>query len=330
MKYLIIFIFTFLFSYEIVDGVIIYNYPDINTSKISSEEIKTIKPSLDIAVLIDKKLFKDYLSSLINSLNSYLLYKNVDYNLTIYDINQTQQALNHKNIIFYTFDTTQLNQLVKFKNNFYLPMLNKKDINITQNNFYFGGIDFEDQIQKLSTLIPSNNIIAINDNTLTSLKLSIIESNFFNVDQFSYNDIKYYRLNHSYIFLNTSPNKSAKIISDIYYKNIKPYLILSTQINYTPILISLNQLEALKNIIIANSILTLPKELIDINMLLKTDIQFNWVNYSSSLLLNKIYNQKLDNDYYLNDFRIYMFNNQINYKTQLFQILFGGFRKIIN
>ena len=137
-------------------------------------------------------------------------------------------------------------------------------------------------------------------------------------------------LNNSYIFLNTSPSKSAQILSNIYYKNINPNLILSTQINYSPLIIALTQKEALNKFIVANSILNVPKELIDINMLLNSDIKFNYLNYAANILCNKIYNETTKSDYfYMNDFLIFIFNNQIEYHTKLYQVVFKAFKEIL-
>ena len=345
-----------------INGIIIYNLPIIeenqtkktavipvlpnennetNESNVSSQtnttyeeifvnSVKTVKPSLDVAIVIDKKLFNPYLLSIINSLNSYFIYKKVDFNLSVYDINETDKALKHKNIIFYTYNTNFLNSLVNVnQNNFYFPMINKSDTEINTTNFYFGGIDYKSQLNKLSDFIEQGNIVAINDGTLTSQKLYSLESQLFEIIPIGFHEINYEDLNDSYIFLNTSPQKTVQILSDLYYKNINPKLILSTQINYSPILIALTQKEALNKLIVANSIINPPLELLDINRLLSSDIKFNWLNYSASVLCNDIYNKFSGGDqYFMNDFSLYMFNNQINFKTKLYQVVFKAFKEI--
>lgn len=304
------------------------------TSSITYEEIfnstiKTIKPKIDIAVLINKQKFKKYLPSIINSLNAYFIYKHAEYNLSVYDINQTNQALKHKNIIVYTYDPNNIKNFINDNNNFYFPMINKNETNITKPNFYFGGINYISQIKKLSQLTDTNETVIINDDTLTSKLLFSIENRFFNTIPFKWNQINYNDLNNSYVFLNTAPQKSIQILSNIYYKNINPILILSTQINYNPILIALTQPQALTKLILANSIINPPKELVDIDLLLDSDIKFNWLNYSANILCNKIYNTLTNSDlFFMNDFLIFIFNNQINYKTELYQIVFNAFKKI--
>lgn len=332
-KLLILFFICSILSADI-EGIKIYNLPfleennsnEVNNT-IQTNKIIPIKPKLDIAVLINKKLFKKYLPSLINSLNAYLLYKNAEYNLSVYDISEKKEAFKHKNILYYTYDRNFT--IENNTSNIYFPILNKNDINITNSNVYFGGIDYFSQIKKLKSFIDENKSIVINDNTLTSKKLFKLEQKLFQTIPFNYNNINYNLLNNSYIFLNTKPKTSAKILSNIYYQNINPNLILSTQINYTPILISLSQNEALNKLIVANSIINIPLDLEDINMLLNSDIKFNAVNYAANILLNKIYNLQSDGDnYFMNDFNIYIYNNQINYNTKLYQIVFRAFKEI--
>jgi len=357
MRYLIFFLATFLFAQTTIDGITIYNLPqtqknyinpfEYHTLNIKENEnnesnititfeetfnsnIKSIKPKIDIAVIINKTLFKKYLPSIINSLNAYFLYKNCSFNLTVYDINQTKKALKHKNIIYYTYNPNDVYKFKDYNNTFYFPIINKYEVNFSKPNFFFGGIDYNAQVKKLSYLIETNKTIAINEDTITSKKILNIEKKFFKITSFMDNNINFKTLNNNYVFLNTSPQKSVQILSNIYYQNISPNLILSTQINYSPLLISLTQQEALNKLIIANSIINPPKELADINMLLNSDIKFNWLNYSASILCNKIYNSQSEGDTYLmNDFLIYMFDNQINYKTNLYQIAFKGFKKIL-
>jgi hypothetical protein len=136
-------------------------------------------------------------------------------------------------------------------------------------------------------------------------------------------------LNNSYIFVNTKVVHTSQLLSNFTYYRIEPKLVLATQINYNPLIFSLTNPEDVKNFIVANS-LTLPNiKLLDVNMNLGTDLKFNWLNYTTSALLNKLYiNEKYEYPYFLNDFDLYIFNNQIDYKTKLYRILYNGFIQI--
>ena len=295
------------------------------------DTFKSLKPNIKLAIVIDKKFFKKYLSSIINSVNAYFLYKNVNYTIQVFDENNLTDALNYQYIMFYAINPNMVYALNNFKNNFYLPIININDIETNSSaNIYFGGINYKNQIKKLSAFIQTDkNIVTINSDTYISHKLSNIEKKEFNLTVMNYPNINYVDLNNSYIFFNTAASKTAQILSNINYKNIQPNLEFSAQINYDPLLIEITQPQDVEKLIIANSILNVPDILEDYNQLLNSDIEFNWLNYSSTLLANKIYNQSTNtNEFYLNDFRLYIFDNQINYKTKLYQIVNNSFRVI--
>jgi len=301
----------------------------IQTEKFK-DTFKSLKPNIKLAIVIDKKFFKKYLPSIINSVNAYFLYKNVNYTIQVFDENNLTNALNYPYIMFYAINPNMVYALNNFKNNFYLPIINKDDVKTNSLNIYFGGIDYKNQIKKLSSFlqIPSH-VVIINSNTYISDKLFHLEKKEFNATVMHYTNINYPDLNNSYIFFNTAASKTAQILSNINYKNIQPNLEFSAQINYDPLLIEITQPQDVEKLIIANSILNVPDILEDYNQLLNSDIEFNWLNYSSTLLANKIYNQSTNtNEFYLNDFRLYIFNNQINYKTKLYQIVNNSFRAI--
>ena len=299
------------------------------------DSFKSLTPDIKLAIVINKNFFRKYLPSIINSINAYFLYKNTNFTIKVFDENNLSEAINsYKYILFYAVNPEDVYLLNNYKNNnFYIPIINKNDVNASElnnSNIYFGGIDYKNQINKLSSFIQNReNIVVINSNTYISNKLYNLEKREFNITAMNYPYINYGDLNNSYIFFNTAANKTAQILSNINYKNIQPILELSTQINYDPLLIELTQQEDVQKLIIANSILNIPDILEDYNELLGSDIKFNWLNYTSNVLANKIYNTVINGDeFYLNDFRSYIFNNQVNYKTTLYQIIDNSFRKL--
>jgi len=302
--------------------------PIITKIETFDDDFKPLIPNIKIAILFDKKT-KKYIFSIMNSLNSYFLYKKVNFSLKIFNKNEINSTAlkNYNYIIDYTIDTN-LSNLKDYKNLFF-PILNKDDVNYSNTNFYFSGIDFKTQIAQLKSLIINTKAVAINENTIFSKKLTQLEKRDLNLTIFNYPKIDYKKLKNKYIFFNTSSIKTAKILSKINYLNIKTSLQLTSQIDYDPLLIELTQNSAVKKLIIANSINSFPKMLEDYNDNLYTNIRFNWLNYASNLIANKIYNLQTNSDeFFLNDFGLYIFDNQVNYKTNLYQIINGGFQKI--
>jgi len=310
-----------------------------NITIIPEEEITfednfiSLKPHLNICVIIDKKKFFKYTPSIINSLNSYLIYKNIEYNLSVYDINESIQNItqNCSDVLVYTLDKNYIQNLSEYNNTrFYIPVFNKNEIETNSTNLYFGGIDYKAQIEKLAKFIDDNKAIAINENTVLSNKLFNYENELnLTIIPYDYPNINYNDLNNSYIFFNTRTAKTAQVLSKITYKELETKLKLAPQINYDPLLIGITQPNDTKKLLIANSIINPPLLIEDYNLLVNSDINYNWLNYSSNILLNKIYNLQTEGDeFYMNDFKTYIFDNQILYKTKLYQIINGAFKSI--
>jgi hypothetical protein len=298
---------------------------------------------LNIAILINENKFFKYLPSLINSIDAYLLNKDINFNLKVFDMDNNLTSLNkitqkYNNIFIYSTDPIIVNKLLIYPdNNFFLPILNKNqlDYNFSSEdiqNIYFGGLDFYKQIKKLNNFVIDKNYI-IKENSILSNLITNIEKNITKPKYILTYPINYKRelkdLNNSYIFANTKVVHTAQILSNFTYYRIKPKLILSTQINYNPLLFSLTNPEDTKKLIVANSLSLPDLKLLDINMNLGSDLKFNWLNYTTSVLLNKLYINELgEYPYFLNDFNLYIFNNQINYKTKLYRLLDNGFIEI--
>ena len=307
----------------------IFLNPFYHTS-VLNDSFKSLKPKINIAIVINKTIFKRYISSLMNSINTYFLNKEISYNIELFDTKSINKALKkYHNIIIYSLDINQT--LIKENNqtNFYFPAINKKDINFSSNNLYLGGLDYKQQIDKLSSFITDTQVVSIISNTLISKKLLLEENSSFNVLIMKYPKINYKELEDKFVFFNTSAPKTAQILSSISNQDITTKLNLTTQINFDPLLIALTQPQDTEKLIIANSILNVPAILEDYNQILNSDIRFNWLNYSTNILLNKIYNLATNEDkFYMNDFDTYIFNNQIEYKTKIYQIIDNSFREV--
>ena len=67
--------------------------------------------------------------------------------------------------------------------------------------------------------------------------------------------------------------------------------LLSTQINYDPLLLSMTQYIDRENMIIANSLTEQNNILIETNSLLGNDIVYDWINYTTTVGIDYIYNE---------------------------------------
>ena len=243
--------------------------------------------------------------------------------------------------------------------NIYFPTINKKDINTTSKSLYFGGIDYQAQSDKLLKEAVSPLVIFY-DKSVIGNKLATYEENKFKENNISldenltdfnlteHSDVnktvikfsiprrttnleKYLKenvdLNASSCFINTPIVKTAMIMSQLtlYDTNTTEITnILSTQINYDPLLLSMTQYSDRKNMIIANSITEQNNMLIETNSLLSNDIVYDWINYTTTIGIDYFYSL-ITSD--MRDYNISLENNQMQYKIELIKPSYSKFIK---
>ena len=286
-----------------------------------------------LALVIDKKKFFRILPSIVNSINSYFIYKNVDYNLKVFDLNDSLNEItkDYKHVIYFTTDKNEVYKLKDYNASFYLPIFEANDFNETFENVDFGLLDFKQQIRKLFSFIPNADkaVVIHYPGSIPQKLLNYEYEQNVSLEVFDYPNIPYYKLKNNYVVFNTPPSKTALILAQLTYKNLDTKLQLSAQINYDPLIIAITQPQNTQKLVIANSILNVPKDLEDINLNLFSELKFNWLNFVINALVNKIYNiQTQQDEFFLNDFGLYIFNHQISYKTKLYQIINRGFKAI--
>jgi hypothetical protein len=306
-----------------VSSVTVTEESDFNASYVS------LKASSDIAVVINKKRFFKYIPSLMNALNAYYAQKGINYTISLYGTDINISDIKAKNVIYVTTDTENLEKLKNYDKTFYFPLINKNETNVTSDNFYFGEIDFKQQIKKLTSFIDDKTDV-INDDTSLSQKLFGYEKNLTYISHvYNFPNIYYRDLNDSFVIFNTSAGKTAQVLSTITQKEIDTKLVLSPQIGYDPLMIILTQPADIEKLLIANSIINPPLTVNEYASLLNSNIRYNWLNYAACVLANKAYNIQNDEDkFYMSDFNIYIFDNQIDYKTKLFRIIDGAFKEV--
>ena len=287
----------------------------------------TLKNKVNLAIIINKKRFFKYLPSIINAINAYFIQKGVDFNISVYDIEVNISSIPYDDIIY--FSTKNIDNLSNYNKTFYLPLVHKNEINKTTNNIYYGLIDFKKQIDKLAKFINKKAFI-IHDNTYISNKILNYEKNIPYITQiYTFPTIPYWKLRNSFLIFNTPASKIAQVLSTLTQKEINTTLNLSPQLGYDPLMILLTQPKDVNNLIIANSIIDPPPLINEYTNLLNSDIKYNWMNYASLILANKIYNRQNSEElFFMSDFNIYIFNNQIDYKVKLYRIINSSFKEV--
>ncbi len=115
-------------------------------------------------------------------------------------------------------------------------------------------------------------------------------------------------------FLNTPIVKSGMIMSQLTLYDANATNILSTQINYDPLLLSMTQYKDRKDMIIANSITSNNNVLIETNSLLGNDIVYDWINYTTTVGMDYFFSliTKESREYHID-----MIDNQMVYPIEL-------------
>lgn len=326
-------------------------FDKIPQDKIIINEVKTIEDSeLDdvfkLAIIFPSKVVGKYANNTVNTVTAYLLFKNEKFKIETFDTNnETEFSIKkgmesikdagYKNIIaLFTDEGYNKIEDLSFSSDsrIYFPLLNKEEVKVTKDNFIYGGISYSKQISLLQSLSNGKNIMFYQNNYLGNKLKSIYENSikkFITIKSVenSNNDyrrlINDNRLNKSTIMLNTSIIKTSIILSQIRAFEKEPEVVLSTQLNFNPFLISLTQVEDRTSFVLANSIDETDEKLEDIMDSLESNIVYDWVNYSSLIGVNTLFD---DNKSELIKTKVK--GNDVLYEPKLYKSTAHGFQKI--
>ena len=295
---------------------------------------------IKVAVLIPQKTIKKYAISTVNSVMSYLLYKNYYFDLNVFNSGDEQEssiakaltdikAGGYQYIIApVTNDGAQIIASHVTDMIVFIPTLQRSSVPSAGANIVFGGIDYDKQIALLNEKA-NEKVGAFMDGSSLSYQLNgyvkqhssrvfyekLVESPKANFRSMLKGNGS---LNNSSLYLNTPIVTSSLIASQLRSNDIKAYALLSSQINYNPLLLTLTQYEDRSNMYIASSIQRAPTGLEEINAMFGHDIVYDWVNYATSLgadyVCSNFFEGKVPRM-----FRESLINNQIVYNTTLYQ-----------
>lgn len=133
-------------------------------------------------------------------------------------------------------------------------------------------------------------------------------------------------LNGSF-FINTPIVKSGMIMSQLTLYDANATNVLSTQINYDPLLLSMTQYIDRKDMIVANSITENNNVLIETNSLLGNDIVYDWINYTTTVGVDYFFNKMTNED---RAYEIVIEEEQMIYDIELLQPSLSRFVKYVS
>ncbi|WP_170999724.1 hypothetical protein [Campylobacter aviculae] len=305
--------------------------------------------AVKMAIIIPEKTIKSYSNTIVNSSIAYLLRQRADIKVKVFligteDENKIRQTLDQIENQGYQYIIAALtlkgvSALKDYSKNMkiFIPTLHKNFASNFNQNIIFGSIDYDAQIVEL--LKQSNSNLAIfSDNSSLSNNLNslILYHNNQNAKIYKINGEKldFYKLfrsqgslNNSSIFFNTPLIKTALTSSQLRVYNIRPYVLLSTQINYNPAFLNLTQEADRRKFIIANSINNHDDSLSYLNEIFNQNIDYNWVAYATSIGTDYFYTNFLNqNSQSIFDEKIE--NSQVLYKVRLMQGVKANFEEL--
>ena len=274
---------------------------------------KTVENKIEIknntlGILFPSYTIGKYALEATNSMSTYLVTKDKKFKLNVYDIvvqnkknivkaiTQIQEDKVKKVIAMITKDDLKyLNEIPNIESiKFYLPLINKYDVSGIEKynslDLTFGAISYKNQFKKLVEYSQKKPLVEFYGNSGIGKTLHnyLKDEKIIYTKKIDDNNGRYKnflennnRLDNSVVLLNTPIVKSSILLSAINSQDLNISSILSTQLNYTPLLFSLTQKHDRTKLVIANSIGKIPHELEEYNNLIGNNLSYSWVNYST-------------------------------------------------
>jgi len=261
----------------------------------------------EIAIVFPSSTIGQYALEATNSINTYLLYKNKPFKLSVMDIITTTKEnilkvfddIKSKNItkVIVMLTTNELYLLKEIEDigniQIYLPLINKYEldnINTFENlNILYGAISYKEQFKTLLTYVNGEALAELYDNSIMGniLHSYLTNENTVYSKKVDDNNGRYKsfltdneKIENTVIVLNTPIIKSSILLSAFTAEELNVSKVISTQLNYTPLLFSLTQKIDREKLIVANSIGEIPSELNEHNNLISNNMSYSWVNYA--------------------------------------------------
>lgn len=261
--------------------------------------------SIKVALLVPQKSIRRYAISTVNSVLAYMLSKQNDFEIRVFNsmdetpesLTKTLAEVKKENFRYLIAPVTVDGAKTIIQNSdnlvIYIPTVHSSTLEQKSENIIFGGIDYDKQIEsllkytneKVAYFWDGSSISQSLNDSLKKRDIDIVYSKSINNSKVSFRRIlkNNQKLQGASIFMNTPLVKTSLISSQLRVYDIEPYILLSTQINYNPMLLTLTQYEDRKNLFVANSIGHSSIGLQEMNSLFGHNIVYDWVNYSTSI-----------------------------------------------
>lgn len=311
-----------------------------------------INTKLRIALLLPYKKIGKYASSTTNASFAYLITKNQPFELKSYKIeNESQEDINTAlNTIIddgfvhiiapVTLKGAEVITELDPQVNIFFPTINKKDSTSTSPYLHFGGIDYKAQSDLLLQEATSPLVIFYDTSSIgkklalyeedkfcytttdemnaTKTKLEGKEAIKYSISRKMTNLEHYLKdnedINGSTCIINTPIVKTSMVMSQLTLYDMNATNLLSTQINYDPLILSMTQYIDREKMVIANSITEHNNVFIETNAILSNDIEYDWINYTTTVAIDYFFHLMTNED---REYNIESVDNQMIYPIEL-------------
>jgi len=283
---------------------------------LGGEAILKVNKSGKIAVIIPQKIIKSYANVVSNAVLSYVLKQDADIEIKFINSNdESPQSLTNamqtaraQDFNYFIAALTSnganiINSLVLSNELIYIPSVHSSFIINPKPNLIFGGIDYKEQISAL--LAYSNEkIVAFDDGSSLGQKLNEyvrMQSSDYHEASIVGKDInlndtlnKKSKFDNASIFLNIPIVKASLVATQMRGFEIKPYTLLSTQINFLPNIFNAIAQRDRQNLFIANSLNPVNDLFLGLGDLFDVDFRYSQIGYSSAFGAEYIYTNFID------------------------------------
>jgi len=283
---------------------------DLYTS-LGGEMVLKFAASDKIAIIIPQKIIKSYANVVSNAIMSYILKQ--DANVEVKFINSSDESLSslqnalqnarNEGFIYFIAALTQnganiANSLILPNELIYIPSVHSSFVTAPKPNLIFGGVDYKAQISALLAFA-NEKIVAFDDGSTLAQKLNEyvrMQSNDYYESSITGKDInlndtlsKKSKFDNASIFLNIPIVKASLVATQMRGFEIKPYALLSTQINFLPNIFSAITQRDRQNLFVANSLNSLDERFLGLGDFFGVDFRYSQIGYSSALGVEYIY-----------------------------------------
>ncbi|WP_107776133.1 hypothetical protein [Campylobacter concisus] len=283
---------------------------------LGGEAILKVNKNGKIAVIIPQKIIKSYANVVSNAVLSYVLKQDADIEIKFINSNDESpqsltnamqtaraQGFNYFIAALTSNGANIINSLVLSNELIYIPSVHSSFIINPKPNLIFGGIDYKDQISAL--LAYSNEkIVAFDDGSSLGQKLNEyvrMQSSDYHEASIVGKDInlndtlsKKSKFDNASIFLNIPIVKASLVATQMRGFEIKPYALLSTQINFLPNIFNAIAQRDRQNLFIANSLNPVNDLFLGLGDLFDVDFRYSQIGYSSAFGAEYIYTNFID------------------------------------